>query len=164
MRPAQALWLLGLSFACSGCALIEDTTRNACVVLSTPLEVHRENARNRRWAEDAWQAACSEQGAHAQSEDYALGFKDGAAMVHNSGEICIRKSNSSKRRGAKDFSRRRLAIFAEEEARLWIQISMSPAIQNDSGDVALGIAPRAREHVSKLLANLAFVFREGRRE
>jgi hypothetical protein len=74
MRPARALLLLGLSIVSSGCALMEDATRNAYVALSTPYEVHREIARNRRWAEAAWLMAG---GQEPHSEDYAQGFKDG---------------------------------------------------------------------------------------
>lgn len=79
MRPAYALTLFGWCILCSGCALIEDGSRNVCVALSTPIETHRENARNRKWAEAAWQKVCFSSGIGPRTEDYARGFKDGYA-------------------------------------------------------------------------------------
>lgn len=76
MRPASLLALLGLCFLGSGCALVEDTARNALVTLARPVERHREEARNRAWAEQAWQQACSCD-ATPRSADYADGFRDG---------------------------------------------------------------------------------------
>jgi hypothetical protein len=79
MRPSYALWLLGLSIAGSGCALVEDGSRNLFVAISTPIEVHREKARNEKWAEAAWQTAIMRDGPGTHTEDYARGFKDGFA-------------------------------------------------------------------------------------
>lgn len=79
MRPAIALSLFGWSILCSGCALIEDGNRNLCVALSTPIETHREMARNRRWAEDAWRGVAGNGGPCKHTNDYAQGFKDGYA-------------------------------------------------------------------------------------
>jgi hypothetical protein len=79
MRPAHALWLLGLSIALSGCALVEDTGRNFHVAVATPFEERREKARNQQWAEEAWQTVCNDTGASAHSIDFAQGFKDGFA-------------------------------------------------------------------------------------
>jgi hypothetical protein len=79
MRPSCALWLLGLSMAGSGCALVEDSSRNLFVAVSTPIEVHREKARNEKWAEAAWQTAVMRDGPQTHTEHYARGFKDGFA-------------------------------------------------------------------------------------
>ena len=49
-----ALPLLGLSFLSSGCALFDDAHRNACLGFCSPFHKHKEEARNRRWAEAAW--------------------------------------------------------------------------------------------------------------
>src|SRR5262249_47332458 len=78
MRPAYALTLLGWCVLCPGCALVEDGCRNVCVALSTPIELHRENARNRQWAEATWQQVYAS-GPWPRTEDYACGFKDGYA-------------------------------------------------------------------------------------
>ncbi|MBI1830580.1 MAG: hypothetical protein HYR84_03910, partial [Planctomycetes bacterium] len=77
MKLAVALSLAGLGILCSGCALVQDARRNLCVSVCSPFEAHREQARNRRWAEAAWQQlACSEHFCK-KSDDYARGFKDG---------------------------------------------------------------------------------------
>lgn len=79
MRHALALALIGLSTLSPGCALVEDSCRNLCVGLKTPLQEHREKARNRQWAESAWQQVCATVGPERSSEDYAQGFKEGFA-------------------------------------------------------------------------------------
>jgi hypothetical protein len=83
MRHALGLALMILSITSSGCALVQDSCRNVCVSLKTPLEEHREKARNRQWAEAAWQqVACTRNLSgvgRGFSEDYANGFKDGFA-------------------------------------------------------------------------------------
>jgi hypothetical protein len=79
MRPAHALWLLGLSIALSGCALVEDASRNIHVACATPREERQEKARNQEWAEEAWQTVCKDAGASGHSPDFAQGFKDGFA-------------------------------------------------------------------------------------
>src|SRR5207253_2989079 len=76
MRRALALALFGLSTFGSGCALIEDASRNACVSILTPVEKRREWSRNYQWAEAAWEQVG---GPGTHSDDYAAGFKDGFA-------------------------------------------------------------------------------------
>ena len=88
MKSARALWLLGLSIACSGCALVEDAGRNFCVAVSTPAEVHREKARNEKWAEASWQMTCMKDGPGTHSVDFARGFKDGFAEYLFRGGDC----------------------------------------------------------------------------
>ncbi len=58
MRHALGLALMILSITSSGCALVQDSCHNVLVGIKTPLEEHRENARNRQWAETAWQQVC----------------------------------------------------------------------------------------------------------
>jgi hypothetical protein len=84
MRHALGLALMVLSITSSGCALVQDSCRNVFVGLKTPVEEHREKARNRQWAEAAWQqvvGSCSHGFANHvdYSKDYAHGFKDGFA-------------------------------------------------------------------------------------
>jgi hypothetical protein len=79
MRPALALSLFGLNMLCSGCALFEDANRNLLGAVTTPIETHKEIARNRRWADTAWQKTCVDSGPRQFSSDYAQGFKDGYA-------------------------------------------------------------------------------------
>src|SRR5687768_1746647 len=78
MKAARAL-LLACTIACPGCALVEDGTRNFCVALCTPVEVHREKTRNKQWAEEAWLQYCGTDTARSISPDYADGFKAGYA-------------------------------------------------------------------------------------
>ena len=78
MRFAFAPILVGLSLLSSGCALLEDGTRNTVLALRTPIAEHREVARNQRWAEDAWNGVCSAKPG-PYSVAYAHGFKDGYA-------------------------------------------------------------------------------------
>lgn len=76
MRPAIALALCGWTMLCSGCALIHDGGRNLCHAVCAPLQTHRENARNRRWADQAWrQYSCN--GPRKHSDDFERGFKEG---------------------------------------------------------------------------------------
>ncbi len=79
MRHALGLALIVWSITSSGCALVEDSCRNALVGLKTPIEEHREKARNREWAEAAWQQICAAGAGTFFSQDYAHGFKDGFA-------------------------------------------------------------------------------------
>src|SRR5437868_5404066 len=79
MRPAIVLLLLGWSAAASGCALVEDASRNAYVSFARPLEAQREKARNREWAEAAWILTCGKERRAEYSPAYALGFKEGFA-------------------------------------------------------------------------------------
>lgn len=78
MRPAVVFALFGLCFLTSGCALVEDATRNTLVTLARPVERHHEWKRNRAWAEQAWQQVCAGN-ATPHSKDYANGFREGYA-------------------------------------------------------------------------------------
>lgn len=84
-------------------------------------------------------------------------FKYRVTMVHGSGQISISKCHTAEWRTAQNFAGSRLTIAPEEEPRLWAQIGMSPAIQDNSGDVAPGIEAPLREHLAKLLTDLSFI-------
>ena len=60
-------------------------------------------------------------------------------MVHRAREVRIRKGDSPKRRATQDIAWSRFAVRAEEESRLWAQICVTPAIEDDCGDVAARI-------------------------
>ncbi len=74
MRFTLVLALVGSSFLCAGCALIEDTGRNFALVTGRCIEEARERHRDRRWAEEAWAQVSQE---NPRSTDYAKGFKEG---------------------------------------------------------------------------------------
>ena len=78
MRPWFTVLLLGWCLVSSGCALIEDGTRNTILSIKAPLERHSEWTRDRQWADEAWQRVCLAEGSN-RSTDYAAGFKDGFA-------------------------------------------------------------------------------------
>src|SRR5215471_144583 len=71
------------------------------------------------------------------------------------------KGNSSEGSAAEGFARGGLSIEAEKESRWRINESMTKAVQNDSGNIALGIETRRPEHFVHLLANLPLVPRKG---
>ena len=81
-------------------------------------------------------------------------------VIPRAGEIRIRKRNPPVRLTAQHIPRRRLAVDAEEEARLRIHVRVAPPIQNDPRDVSARIEPAGREHVAELLAEGALVLRE----
>ena len=82
-------------------------------------------------------------------------------MIHRPSQICIRKRNAAEGSLAQDLPRRGLAVFAEEKARLRAQIRVPPAIQDDPGNVTLGIESGTCKHIGKLLTDPTFVFPEG---
>ena len=77
MRIAHAPWLIALSLLGSGCALVEDGSRNICYSICSTIETHKEKKRNREWAESAWVDVCGSLAPEQRTEDYAEGFKDG---------------------------------------------------------------------------------------
>src|SRR3954466_6708127 len=84
-------------------------------------------------------------------------------MVHDAGEIGIGECNPAVRCLAQDIAWSRLAVFAEEEARLWAEVGVAPAIQNDAGDIAIGIEAGTPKHGSELFPDSPFVCSKGRR-
>src|SRR5689334_1000960 len=60
--------------------------------------------------------------------DRAMGLEDGEAMVHGASKVGVGESDATKGSTAQCFSRGGLAIFAEEEAGLGVEISVAPAV------------------------------------
>ena len=79
MRFVAILLLLSSSLLGSGCALVEDGTRDICLSISAPIHELRERSRNEEWAETAWQQINETEAAASYSEDFAVGFKNGYA-------------------------------------------------------------------------------------
>ena len=55
-----------------------------------------------------------------QLGDCSLRLKYGTSVIHDSRQVRVCERNSSKRRGSQNVAGRRLAILAEEKARLRI--------------------------------------------
>ena len=85
-------------------------------------------------------------------------------MIAGPCKIRIRKRDPPVWTIPQDVPRRRHAVGAEEKPRLRIHVRMTPAIENDAGDVAARIESAGREHVGELLAERALVLRERRAE
>ncbi len=77
-------------------------------------------------------------------------FKYGIAMVHRSGQVGVSKCDPPVWRTAQDLARGRLTIARKEEPGLRTQIGVSPAIQDDSGDVPPCVESDACEHLGEL--------------
>ena len=85
-------------------------------------------------------------------------------MVAGPGKVGIRKRDPTVRSIPQDIPRRRLATRAKEKPRLRIHVRVTPAIENDPGDVPARIESPGREHVGELLAECALVLGERRAE
>jgi len=83
-------------------------------------------------------------------------FEYRVTMVHGSRQISIGKCYAAEWRTAQNLAGSRWTIASEEEPGLWAQIGVSPAIQDNSGDVAPRIEAAWREHLVKLLTDLLF--------
>jgi hypothetical protein len=75
----SALWIVMLSALASGCSLVGDATRTVVQETRLYLDTRAEEARNRRWAEQAWEEVRTSSGPAIYSDDYADGFKAGFA-------------------------------------------------------------------------------------
>ena len=53
-----------------------------------------------------------------------------------------------------------MTIAPKEKPWLWAQIGVSPAIQDDSGDVPPCVKSAACEHLGELFADLSFIISE----
>ena len=91
----------------------------------------------------------------------ALGFHEGVAMVHCSGQIGMGEGDAAEGAAAQRFAGGWFAVEAEKEAGLRIDEGMAEAIEDDAGNVAFGIEARGGKHVGELLADAAFVVGEG---
>src|ERR1700680_2820965 len=81
-------------------------------------------------------------------------------MIHDASQISIGERNAPKRRTPQNFARGRFSTAAEEKAGLRVEVSVSPAVQDNSRNVSPGVKPAAGKHIGKLLANL-FVPKRG---
>jgi hypothetical protein len=75
----RALWLLGLGALASGCSLVGNATHNVVLETRQYLDTRAEEARNRRWADTAWEEVRQSGHPESPSDDYADGFKAGFA-------------------------------------------------------------------------------------
>src|SRR6476620_348578 len=82
----------------------------------------------------------------------AFGLENRATKVHDSSQISIGKCNTAEGRSSQDFAGSGLSVPAEEKPGLRIQIGVTPAVQNDSLNIAPRIKTEAAKHFSKLLA------------
>ena len=81
-------------------------------------------------------------------------------MIAGPSKIRVGKRDPTVRTIPQDVPRRRLAVAPEEEPRLRVHVRVTPAIENDAGDVPARIEAAGREHVGELLAESALVLRE----
>src|SRR3954465_5825963 len=77
---------------------------------------------------------------------------DGVAVVRRAGEVRVREGDAAMRLIAEHVARCRFAPHAEEKAGLGIHVCVTPAIEDDTCDVATWVEAARREHVSELLA------------
>src|SRR5512133_305762 len=91
----------------------------------------------------------------------AARFQNRAAVIHDPGQIGIRKCDSTERRISQDVARRGLSIFAEKESWLRTQVGVTPTVENDARDIALCVEAGSREHFAELLTNAPFIFTKG---
>lgn len=63
-------------------------------------------------------------------------------MIHDAGQVGIGERNTPERRGPQNFAGGRLSVGTKEKTGLRIEISVTPAIQDDSRNV-----PRASNPV-----------------
>ena len=81
-------------------------------------------------------------------------------MIRGSSEIGVRERDATVRPIAQHVARGRAPVGAEEETWLRIHVGVSPAIEDDPGDVATWIEASRGEHVAELLTKRALVARE----
>jgi hypothetical protein len=78
MRARYAIWVIGLGLlGSSGCMLAEQGIHVVAYKVQQHFQEHAELSRNRRWADEAWEAACRSCPALAADEDHAAGFRCG---------------------------------------------------------------------------------------
>ena len=94
--------------------------------------------------------------------DSAIRFTDRVAVIHGTGKIGIRKSDSTVGAVAEHVAGRGLAVDAEEKAGLRIHAGVSPSVEDHPRDVAAWIEAPRSELVRELLPERALVLRERR--
>src|SRR5262245_64909473 len=90
-----------------------------------------------------------------------LTFFDGCHVTRVSREVRISERDSTERGIAQDIAEGGLPVLAKKESRLWAGVGMSPAIENDAGDIAFCVKLRCVEHIGQLVTNLALVLAKG---
>jgi hypothetical protein len=86
-----------------------------------------------------------------------LAFRDCVRVTGASGEIRVSKCDSSVRRISQNVAWRGFSIFTEKKSWLRARVSMSPTVENNTSQVALGIEARPGEHLCHLHTNAALV-------
>ena len=81
-------------------------------------------------------------------------------MIHGASQVGVGEGNSAEWGAAQNFAGRGLAVASEEKAWLWIQVGVSPAVQDDCGDIPLGAKARVRKHGVELFADALLIFAE----
>src|SRR5262245_10167209 len=90
-----------------------------------------------------------------------LTFFDGCHVTRVSREVRISERDSTERGIAQDIAEGGLPVLAKKESRLRAGVGMTPAIENDSGNIAFCVKVGSGEHIGQLLTNLALVLTKG---
>src|SRR5215469_584569 len=99
-----------------------------------------------------------------QLTDRSMGLANRGAMIGSPGEIGVGKRNPAEGCGAQDLSRCRAPIFAEEKPRLGADVSVPPAVENNSGDVPCGLESGRGKHFTQLRPDLTLIIAKRCRE
>jgi hypothetical protein len=87
---------------------------------------------------------------------------DGQVVAGVSCKVRAGEGNPSKRRLAQHIARLSLSVCSTHESGLCGNIMVSPAVQDNAGDIAPRVEPGHRKYLSKLQPNLALELTEGR--
>jgi hypothetical protein len=79
MGRTSSLWLVALLALGPGCTLVHDAASLTAFKVRESIEDRREAARNRSWAEQAWEEVRAGSPDAVYSEDFGRGFQDGFA-------------------------------------------------------------------------------------
>src|SRR5579863_4285840 len=82
-------------------------------------------------------------------------------MVHCASQVGVGKRDPAERCIPQDFSRGRSTTSAKEESGLRAEISVAPAVQNNTGDIPLRAEAAAPKHLRELFTDLSFIVSEG---
>src|ERR1700728_2719723 len=85
-------------------------------------------------------------------------------MIHRARKVGVRKSDPSEGSSTESIPWSGFAIRSEKESWLRSNESMPEAVEDNSGDVALGVEAGRAEHIGHLFADLPFVTRVRRRK
>src|SRR5215831_18281252 len=79
-----------------------------------------------------------------------MGLANRGAMIGSSGEVGVSEGDPAEGRGPQNLSRGRAPVLAEEEPGLRADVSVPPAVENDSRDVSRGVESGSGEHFAQL--------------